>query len=30
LKYYASGVGEIAERVVRGHHEAFQLFRVTR
>jgi hypothetical protein len=29
-KYYAPGVGEIAERVVRGHHEAFQLVRVTR
>src|SRR4051794_12994507 len=28
-KYYARGVGEIAERVVKGHHEAFQLVRVT-
>jgi hypothetical protein len=28
-KYYAPGVGEIAERVVKGHHEAFQLVRVT-
>jgi hypothetical protein len=24
-KYYARGVGEIAERVVKGHHEAFRL-----
>jgi hypothetical protein len=24
-KYYAPGVGEIAERVVKGHHEAFRL-----
>src|SRR4051794_21462470 len=29
-KYYAPGVGEIAERVVKGHHEAFTLVRVTR
>lgn len=29
-KYYASGVGELAERVVKGHHEAFRLVRVTR
>jgi hypothetical protein len=28
-KYYAAGVGELAERVVKGHHEAFQLVRVT-
>ena len=28
-KYYAPGVGEIAERVVKGHHEEFQLTRVT-
>jgi hypothetical protein len=28
-KYYARGVGEIAERVVKGHHEEFQLIRVT-
>jgi hypothetical protein len=28
-KYYAPGVGEVAERVVKGHHEAFQLVRVT-
>ena len=24
-KYYARGVGEIAERVVKGHHEMFRL-----
>jgi hypothetical protein len=29
-KYYAPGVGEIAERVVKGHHEQFQLVSVTR
>ena len=29
-KYYAPGVGEIAERVVKGHHEEFKLVRVTR
>jgi hypothetical protein len=29
-KYYAAGVGEIAERVVKGHHEAFTLVSVTR
>jgi hypothetical protein len=29
-KYYAPGIGEIAERVVKGHHEAFQLVSVTR
>jgi hypothetical protein len=28
-KYYAHGLGEVAERVVRGHHEEFQLVRVT-
>jgi len=28
-KYYAPGVGEIAERVVSGHHEEFQLVSVT-
>ena len=28
-KYYAPGVGEIAERVVKGHHEAFRLVSVT-
>jgi hypothetical protein len=28
-KYYAPGVGEIAERVVKGHHEAFKLVSVT-
>jgi hypothetical protein len=28
-KYYAQGVGELAERVVKGHHEAFRLVRVT-
>src|SRR3954451_19932971 len=28
-KYYAPGVGEIAERVVKGHHEEFQLVSVT-
>jgi hypothetical protein len=29
-KYYAPGVGEVAERVVKGHHEAFQLVSMTR
>ena len=29
-KYYAAGVGEIAERVVKGHHEAFELVSVKR
>jgi hypothetical protein len=29
-KFYAAGVGEIAERVVKGHHEAFALVSVTR
>jgi hypothetical protein len=28
-KYYATGVGEILERVVKGHREAFRLTRVT-
>jgi hypothetical protein len=28
-KYYAAGVGEIAERVVKGGHEAFKLVSVT-
>jgi hypothetical protein len=28
-KYYARGVGEIAEHVVKGHHEEFQLVSVT-
>ena len=28
-KYYARGVGELAEKVVKGHHEAFQLIGVT-
>jgi hypothetical protein len=28
-KYYAPGVGEIGERVVKGHHEAFKLVSVT-
>lgn len=29
-KYYAPGVGEIKERVVKGHHEQFALVSVTR
>jgi hypothetical protein len=29
-KYYVAGVGEVAERVVKGHHEAFELVDVTR
>jgi hypothetical protein len=29
-KYYAPGVGEIAERVVKGHHEEFRLVSVAR
>lgn len=29
-KYYAPGVGEIAERVVKGQHEQFELVSVTR
>jgi len=28
-KYYAAGVGEVAERVVKGHHEAFALVSVS-
>lgn len=28
-KYYVAGVGEILERVVKGHHEQFQLVSVT-
>ena len=28
-KYYVAGVGEVAERVVKGHHEAFELASVT-
>jgi hypothetical protein len=28
-KYYVAGLGEVAERVVKGHHEQFQLARVT-
>jgi hypothetical protein len=28
-KYYAPGLGEIAERVVQGHHEVFRLVSVT-
>jgi hypothetical protein len=28
-KYYVPGLGEAAERVVKGHHEQFQLFGVT-
>jgi hypothetical protein len=28
-KYYAPGVGEIAERVVKGHHEQFKLVSLT-
>ena len=29
-KFYARGVGEIAETVVKGHHEEFKLVSVTR
>ena len=29
-KYYAAGVGEIAERVTKGHHEAFRLVSIRR
>jgi hypothetical protein len=29
-KFYAAGIGEISEKVVKGHHEAFQLVSVTR
>jgi hypothetical protein len=28
-KYYVAGVGEIEERVVKGHHEEFQLVSIT-
>lgn len=28
-KYYAPGIGEVAERVVKGHHEQFTLVRIT-
>jgi hypothetical protein len=28
-KYYVAGLGEVAERVVKGHHEEFQLVSVT-
>ena len=28
-KYYVTGIGEILERVVKGHHEEFKLVRVT-
>ena len=28
-KYYAPGLGEVAERVVKGHHEEFQLVSAT-
>ena len=28
-KYYAPGVGEVADRVVKGHHEEFKLISVT-
>jgi hypothetical protein len=28
-KFYAPGVGEVAERVVKGHHEEFQLAGIT-
>ena len=29
-KYYVAGIGEIMERVVKGHHEQFQLVSVTK
>jgi hypothetical protein len=29
-KYYAPGLGEVAERVVKGHHEEFKLVSVTK
>jgi hypothetical protein len=29
-KYFVAGVGEVLERVVKGHHEEFRLVRVTR
>ena len=28
-KYYAPGLGEVKETVVKGHHETFSLVRVT-
>jgi hypothetical protein len=28
-KFYAAGIGEISEKVVKGHHEAFELVSVT-
>jgi hypothetical protein len=28
-KYYVRGVGEVKEKVVKGHHEEFELVRVT-
>jgi hypothetical protein len=28
-KYYAPGIGEVEESVVKGHHERFQLVGVT-
>ena len=28
-KYYVAGIGEVSERVVKGHHEEFELVRVT-
>ena len=28
-KYYVAGIGEIKERVVKGHHEEFELVSVT-
>ena len=28
-KYYVAGIGEVAERVVKGHHEQFQLVSVS-
>ena len=29
-KYYVAGIGEVMERVVKGHHEEFKLVDVTR
>jgi hypothetical protein len=29
MKYYAAGIGEVNQQVVKGHHEAFQLVSVT-
>jgi hypothetical protein len=28
-KYYVAGLGEVAEKVVKGHHEEFELVNVT-